>query len=269
MEFDRQTIDLWSPEDVARFKRPVPIIGGAEAVTRRLVAAGDSWFDYLPGADIIDCLRHFHHFEVDNHSRAGDTLENMVFGAAVPAVLDSVRAVKPKALLFSAGGNDVAGDEFETYLNHQRSGLPLVRPDVINYMIDTVFRDYLLDLIAAVAQASPATSIVAHGYGHTKATGKGVINLFGLFRFVGPWLLPALLKKGIHDAAAQDACVLELIDRYNGMLKQLAAENDKFVYVDLRPMINKDTDWANELHLRNSAFARVSDAIAAVVNALP
>ncbi len=269
MTFDKATIDSWSDEEVARFKQKRPPARlGLEALGRpSVVAEGDSWFDYLPGTDVIDCLRLFHGFEIENHAKAGDTLENMIFGGRSAAFLSAVKDLKPKALLFSAGGNDVAGDSFGGYLNHRQSGLPLVRQDVMVHMIDTVFERYFRHLIDAVKAASPATAIVTHGYGHTRPTGKGVVNFFG-FHFVGPWLLPALKSKAIDDRDKQFDCVVQLMDRYNAMLARLSQQNPRFRYVDLRPIIDADSDWANELHLKNSAYMRVAAKIAEVVQSL-
>ena len=272
MPFDPATIDLWNEEEIARFKR-----GNLKPQTQflsaggpgELVAEGDSWFDYpVPlSVDIIDCLRGFHGFQIEKHAKYGDTLENMIFGPSVTTLMQAVREIRPKALLFSGGGNDVAGDEFGGYLNHKLSGLPLVRPDVASYLIDTVFDSYFRHLIQAVAAASPSTAIVTHGYGHTKPTGKGVINLPGI-SFIGPWLLPALSAKKITDAGEQVTCVFNLIDRYNEMLQRLASQFPKFKYVDLRPVLNPDADWANELHLKNSACVRAANKIADVVKTL-
>jgi hypothetical protein len=54
MAFDKSTIDHWSQEDVARFKRPEGMFSAlgasaSETTFNHLVARGDSWFDYLPG----------------------------------------------------------------------------------------------------------------------------------------------------------------------------------------------------------------------------
>jgi len=274
MPFDPATIDSWSEEEIAHFKRQnlkpqVQLEFLAAGGPGPLVAEGDSWFDYpVPLAvDILECLRGFHGFQIEKHAKYGDTLENMIFGIGVTTLMQAVRETRPKALLFSGGGNDVAGDEFGGYLNHKLSGLPLIRPDVASYLIDTVFENYFRHLIQAVATASPSTTIVTHGYGHTRPTGKGVINLPGI-SFIGPWLLPALSAKKISDSAEQISCVSTLIDRYNAMLARLASQFPKFRYVDLRPLINPDTDWANELHLKNSAYVRVANKIAEVVNGL-
>jgi hypothetical protein len=53
------------------------------------------------------------------------------------------------------------------------------------------------------------------------------------------------------------------------MLKDLGKIYPKFRYVDLRPMLDPDKDWSNELHLRNSAFARVAERFHQEIKSLP
>jgi hypothetical protein len=231
----------------------------------------------LPGTDIIDCLRNNHGQVIENFAKAGDTLENMIYGTGInrqfqrvnptiELVLGRIRALQPKVLLFSGGGNDVAGDEFEGYLNHKSSGLPALREPYVTDMLTVVFRKYFEDLIAKVAAASSKTHILVHGYGRTVPTGKAVDFLF--LTFVGPWLRPALARKGIFDPAEQHITVFALIDRFNAMLAALDQQHDHFHYIDLRDLINPDTDWVNELHLRNSAFARVAQRVNEKIQAL-
>src|SRR4051812_45759262 len=92
----------------------------AAAPRATLVAEGDSWFDYLPGLDILDQLRLRHAFDIVKLSAAGDTLENMAFGTeinrdfsrVVPQIktlVATVSRVRPKVVLLSGGGNDIAG----------------------------------------------------------------------------------------------------------------------------------------------------------------
>jgi len=236
----------------------------------KIVAEGDSWFDYLPGTDLIDCLRSHHGYSIKNYAKAGDTLENMIYGIGIDEnfqrtsptinkVLKKIGQLKPKIFLFSGGGNDVAGEEFTYYLNHRNSSLPTIKDDYVNYMINIVFKKYFSDLIDKVHAVSPDTNILAHGYGHTIPTGKGVRFLF--FNFSGPWLRPALAMKGIFDSLEQRATVERMIDSFNEMLKDVSATNDKFHHIDLRPLLDPEADWANELHLRNSAYAKAADAV--------
>lgn len=276
-----EQMDAWSDEQVATFKEQAlseqDELLLADEAPPTLVAEGDSWFDYRPGTDVIDCLRAFHGYRILNQATAGDTLENMIYGTqitrqfqpvspSIAIVLDRLQQHRPKALLFSGGGNDIAGDEFASFLNHGGSGLPTLRTDYVATMIDVVFRRYFEDLITKVADVSPTTTIVVHGYGHTRPTGIGVG--WWLFQFAGPWLRPALARKRILDAEEQLQAVATMIDRYNAMLASLAADHHRFVHVDLREELDPDSDWANELHLRNSAYRRVADRIHEAVAAL-
>lgn len=269
----------WAPRD---WPDPqLPPITREGASLGPLIAEGDSWFNYLPGIDILAHLRYRGYAFDVSYARAGDTLENMIYGTKydrsynrLPPTLDTVLTrlsqVKPKALLFSGGGNDVAGDEFSRYFNHSQSGLKAFRDSFAEFEIGIVFKKYLDDLCAKVRLASPSTVIVMHGYGHTVPTGKAVINA-GDFRFVGPWLRNVLTSKGITDKQEQRSIAFKVIDLYNEMLITVQLDNnDNFRYVDLRQVINPDSDWANELHLTNSAFytaaSRIHDELQLIAN---
>lgn len=279
-------MDEWSDEEVAKFKEEgieqQEAFGDKSLIEPRtfferpqIVAEGDSWFDYLPGTDLIDCLRKHHGYSIKNYGDAGDTLENMVYGAkfnngsfeptepAIFKVLRKIEQLKPKVFLFSGGGNDIAGDEFGSFLNHAETGLPPLRNEYIDYMVNNVFKKCCEDLIQKVAEVSPHTQIIMHGYGYTAPTGKGV-SLLG-FKFSGPWLRPALTAKRILEAETQARTVEVMIDSYNEMLKSLDVKYPSFHHVDLRPIIDTNVDWANELHLKNSAYARAADRVSLAI----
>src|SRR5262249_15992013 len=85
-------MDNLTSEQVALFKERAKNKGqeklrsralSAEAISTTVIAEGDSWFDYLPGTDIIDCLRNNHDLVIEKHAKAGDTLENMVYGTGI------------------------------------------------------------------------------------------------------------------------------------------------------------------------------------------
>lgn len=229
-----------------------------------IIIEGDSWCDYPVGTDLVDWLRsEDYDYHVINHAKAGDTLENMIYGSTIDRdmnrlssslslILQQIAQKKPKAFVFSGGGNDIAGDEFFNYLNHHDTGFPTINEHYATHMVNFVFKKYLIDLINAVHRASPQTQIIMHGYGYTVPTGKGVNILF--FKFAGPWLLPALKRKGITDKQEQRKAVFYMIDLYNNMLEELDQKFPTFHYVNLRPHLNPDRDWRDELHLSNSKF---------------
>lgn len=265
-------LDALSADEVSKLKAGVrlPSVSLTAHAAETIVAEGDSWFDFPVGTDLIDCLESEAGYRIENFAKAGDTLENMIFGTRVDGdgivadptinrVMDRVAALKPKVFLFSGGGNDVVGDEFAGYLNHADSGLPVLRDRVAGQMMDT-FRNYLLRLVDKVATHSPATRVLMHGYGHAIPSGRGV-GVLGI-SFVGPWLLPALLQKGVRDGGQRRQVVRNLIDQYNEMLAGLQLETGgKLMYVDLRGEI-RDADWRDELHLKNSAYRRCARKIA-------
>ncbi len=272
-------MDSWTSEQVSLFKEQArykerdavrTMVTKAWQEHETILAEGDSWFDYLPGTDLIDCLRNNHNYVIDNYAKAGDTLENMIYGTCITKhfmpitptinkILNRISELKPRVFLFSGGGNDIAGEEFASYLNHKNSGLSVLREQYVHDIINNVFRKYFEDLIEKIVKVSPLTNIIVHGYGHTIPTGKGVDLL--LFTFAGPWLKPALAQKGIFDPKEEQKAVFTVIDKYNEMLKDLASKHKHFHYVDLRDMLDPATDWVNELHLHNSAYARVAKRI--------
>jgi hypothetical protein len=277
-------MDNWSKEEIEHFKtkaqapRPAGALGVKGVELGTLVAEGDSWFDYPVGTDIIDCLRYHYGYDIINYAKAGDTLENMIYGTKInrrlepvsPSIADVLARLtdlKPKVFFFSGGGNDVAGEEFESYLNHKQSGLPFLRQQFLEDMVNKVFRKYFEDLIAKVAAVSPDTYILVHGYGHTAPTGEGVDIL--VFNFAGPWLLPALVRKRILDTNEQRQSVFFAINTYNDMLQDLSLNYPKFKHIDLRDILDPDHDWVNELHLYNSAYARVAKRIHEEIEQLP
>jgi hypothetical protein len=281
MRTDYSHMDKWTDKEVTEFKEKgkesefdqIEIISGVVkylSEKRKIVSEGDSWFDYIFGTDIIDCLRNHHDYYIKNYAEAGDTLENMIYGTeinrrfqrttpSIYKVLRKIGKLKPNVFLFSGGGNDIAGDEFGSFLNHKDSSLPPLRVDYVNNMVNTVFKRYFIDLTTKIGEISPNTHIVTHGYGHTLPTGKGV-GILG-YNFLGPWLRPALAMKGIFDSKEQFEIVKTMIDSYSEMLKSLDQTNNKFHFVDLRKAIDPYNDWVNELHLKNSAYAKVADLL--------
>lgn len=278
-------LDNFTQEDVSNFKEISRLkalesndeytMPGLESIQKEIIAEGDSWFDYLPGTDLIDCLRNIFNCNIECFAKAGDTLENMSYGTDINRdytrdipqfyrVLNRIRQKQPEVFLFSGGGNDIAGDEFISYLNHKLSNPHnTFRSSYAQSVIDNVFKGCFDYIISEVNKVSPKTRIIAHGYGHTLPTGIGVGLL--RFNFAGPWLKPALVKKAILDPAEQNSIVTNIIDMYNDMLAGLDKSHPNFTYVDLRPIINPTTDWANELHLKNSAYARAAEMIYKVI----
>lgn len=237
-----------------------------------VIAQGDSWTRYPPGNDLIESLRDTGYM-IRNFGTPGDTLENMLYGSEYdrdwkrlpcehPEVLEAIENERPRFFIFSGCGNDIAGDEFASYLNHKDSKEgknDLLRTEYSNYMINTVFRNGFEEMINSVLAASPNTKILIHGYGYAVPTGKGVLNVFGK-QIGGPWLKPALVSKGITSNIEQWDLVKRQVDTFNEMLASLSQDikyKNNVIHIDLRKTI-QPTDWVNELHLTRDGYNKAA-----------
>ena len=244
----------------------------ASASAGILIAEGDSWFDY-PLHDVLSELEDVYGYDVESVAHKGDTVEDMAyavgqldaFSRRVEKVLRS--GMKPKAILLSGGGNDVAGDEFAMLLNHATSSIAGLNASIVTGVIDERTRDAYVTILKAVAaicegQIGEVVPIVIHGYDYPVPDGRGFLGGWG--PLPGPWLEPSFRKKGYEDMASRMPIVVELIDRLNAMLAGLAgrAPFAHVKYVDLRGTLSTGPRyrdwWANELHPTRKGFEAVT-----------
>jgi hypothetical protein len=245
------------------------------ARTKRVVLIeGDSWMNFpLPFAVGLDRAMHDHHgYDTRLHfARAGATLLGMVYGDRrrdLGDVLDNLRRVKPRVMLFSGGGNDVVGPEFANYLNYKVSGKPALREDFMEMQFEAMFLPAYRHLITKVLEASPDTKIFVHGYAHAFASGKVVDVAFfdelGIIR-IGPWMRPSIEDRGWTKEEGREV-VIDLINRFNAMLAGLHNEfRGHFFHVDFRLLVKKEADWRDELHLTNGAWKRCAAKLNEVI----
>jgi hypothetical protein len=245
-----ESLDMWA--------------AGNQSLKRLCVIEGDSWYNYpVPGAIGIDeaLRRNFGYaFYRRRYSNFGDTLENMTLGPNWPDVRSAIAASKPKVMLISGGGNDIAGPQFVSYVRHRQlsASPPMpIRQDSLDVLFRESFEPCLRKLSTDVLQASPETLIFMHGYAHAIPDGR-FVNL--IVTQIGPWLKPSFdVKEWLFGPLTIDG-VAGLIDSFNELLADMARTLPNFVYVDLRPVV-KSSDWVNELHLSNDGFARCADTI--------
>jgi hypothetical protein len=260
--------------------------------TFTLLAQGDSWFDYPPGTDIIDCLHSNHGHAITNIAVAGSTLNDEAYGPVpremfglpfgpkqsddpdrITELVHQIQQVKPQALLLSAGGNDVAGDEFFSFVNNALSGLPPVNDGVLDGVVNGTFKSayqYLIDT-ALAADATGGMKVFTHGYDYPWPDGRGVIQFLGWK--VGPWFDPTFTVKNFPNNSTNDLqtrhdIIVKFIDVLNAMLLGLAAEPNhvgKVFHVDLRGTLQSKDDWANELHPTNEGFAALTKKLDVVL----
>lgn len=252
----------------------------------KLVAQGDSWFDYPTSWDLIDWLKSYGH-DIDDFAVAGSTLNDIVYGPVprnwlgIPQshdasrraeLINAIQKKKPHAVLLSGGGNDIAGDEFFSFVNNALSNLQNPNQVVLDGVVnDTFLKAYsdIVDLINAKAQAMGSTiHIFVHGYDYPWPDGRG----FSMFNLVGPWFHQTFNRKNYpydpNDANASQELLIrhdivaKFIDSFNAMLANLQAKYPANVhYVDLRNTLKNQSEWANELHPKRDGFRKLAEKI--------
>lgn len=247
-----------------------------------LVAEGDSWFDY-PWNDVLRMLEDRHGYDVESVAHKGDRVEDMAYGGGqleeLTRLLEKLlrRSVVPRAILLSGGGNDVAGDEFAFLLNHARSATRGLNESVVSGVIDDRIRNAYVTILTAVTEVckqrlGAVVPIVLHGYDHAVPDGRGFLGGWG--PLPGPWLEPGLRVKGFNDLGENRTIVASLIDRFNGMLADVAGLPgfQHVRHLDLRGTLPNGapykTWWANELHPTERGFAAVAERFSAVLATL-
>lgn len=272
-----------------------------------LIADGDSWFDYPLRRDIITELER-KYWAVLSAAHRGDTLEEMVYDSRqiysfyrvlsrafhYTNVIDYDRSdldckydeyeiardAIPKAILLSAGGNDILGGLFAYLLEHgQSSAGELLNKQMVAGLFYRLERT-LVEYISAIRYMCLYVSkkymdddthcekipIFVHGYDYAQATGQGY-ELF-LIRLAGPWITPALALRG-RDAAEGNAAVRYLVDAYNQVLchvadtaTQMSRYNPVF-YFDFRNAVG--SDWRDEIHPNAAAAERLATDLSQAV----
>jgi lysophospholipase L1-like esterase len=244
----------------------------------KIVAEGDSWFDFKPSwlqdprkGDLLSQLNRMPEFNIYRVSKAGDTVENMIYGteydgeyspepSQLTRTLEAITRHQPQAVLFSGGGNDIVGDELAGYLNHASSSAgaaSLLRVEQVRYIFHTYIAKALLTFIRQVQAAKPGVQVFLHGYDYAIPTGKGVIRIPPGWTFIGPWLRPAFAAKRIPLDQAT-GIVRELIDEFNEMQIALAASLPDVRHIDVRGTLAAD-DWSDELHPTPAGFGKVAE----------
>lgn len=238
-----------------------------------MLAQGDSWFDYpldgnaisLSGTDIIAQLQGMGTVNpvIANLAHWGETsVQEMSLTKQermIQALQDSSNWLaqgKPDAILFSAGGNDIVGEQFCIYLDpaaNGGTGFDLQRFREALGMIEASYND----LFAFRDQYAPGVPVWGHCYDFPLPTGVHPAC-------IGPWLQPSLNFAGWNFAQGTAICQMALVE-FKALLTRLAGDaSNLFFFVDTQGTLAA-SDWANELHPFPAGFNKLA---AKFVNAL-
>ena len=235
---------------------------------RVLLATGDSWFDYpltgnglpIEHTDIVAQLKVLGDNPpiILNLAHAGDATTAAMSlpkqQRMIKALLDGRNwpaSGKPDAILFSGGGDDIAGNQFCIFLDYAApgvSGLNAVRFDKMLGMVEACY----LDLFAFRDRYATGVPIIAHSYDFPVPNGKHPIC-------AGPWLKPSFdfCNWTVGDGTA---IVKTALVAFREMLERLAADpHNNFSLVATQGLL-KPKDWANELHPYPAGFVSFAKA---------
>jgi len=248
------------------------------------LAIGDSWFEYPLYNEIIS----FQNNAIVAPSQLGSMgnpppkiLNQALHGQATTAMLswenqDQMITVLqdpsqwlneetglPDAILVSAGGDDLVGDQLAIYIDYGGGGLNLER---FQGVLDSVQASYL-DLFAFRDIFANGVSIVGHCYDYA------IPNNVHPICTKSAWLWPSLSFAG-YDYPTGLQVITQMIDKFHDMLATLAADPaNNFSFVDTRNTLTRDATqpkgWANEIHPWYPGFTALADKFLAGLRAIP
>lgn len=234
-----------------------------------LLALGDSWFDYplldngpiLEATDIIARLATMGTPSplIHNLSHYGDATTEELALPKQQRVIDSLLTPanwvnankKPDAILFSGGGDDIAGDQFCIFLKFADDNGGGLAVDRFQKALSAIKASYL-DLFMIRDRYAPGVPIFGHCYDLPIPDGRHPAC-------IGPWLKPSLDYYGYGDDLARaTAIVSDGLTRFRTLLRGLAADPaNNFFLIESQGTLTSD-EWANELHPTKEGFGKIA-----------
>ena len=240
-----------------------------------MLAQGDSWFDYpldgnLPspgGTDIIAQLRRLGAMPptILNLAVHGSTAVSEMSLKRQSTMIEQLRDTsnwldgKPDAILFSAGGNDIAGEEFCIFLDFNDGRLTGLNRERFDGALAGVKACYL-DMFSVRDRIVPGVPVFSHCYDFPIPNGSHPLC-------AGPWLKPSLDFCNWSVAKGTDI-IHEALAAFRTMLKVLESDKaNNFHLVDTQGTL-KLSDWANELHPKPAGFGMISQKFSTALDAV-
>lgn len=213
----------------------------------RIVAEGDSWFQYpFRLHDVVDHLMDRDDLAVLCYSDAGDILSNMVTRGEF---FGGLERETPSFFMISGGGNDLV---------HGRGLLDLLHP----YREGRAATDYLNENYARFRQTLAA---------NYKTLFRRVINLLPNVRILchsysyvvpnnGKWLGKPMASQdlGITDGGLQAEIVRLILDDVTDVIRTaVAAAGSSVRFLDLRQVV-PDNGWHDEFHPTDKWYGEIA-----------
>ncbi|MGQ0698814.1 MAG: hypothetical protein ACT4PZ_11305 [Panacagrimonas sp.] len=250
-----------APADERR-RAPGAAGGSPEKNPLRVLAEGDSWFDYpVPffGGGLIPRLEKRLGVPILNLAKAGDETRFMLGVEQRQLIERHLKEGAPdgspwELMLFSGGGNDVVAQPLALWLRDFSAGTPpakLINQPRFTSALALVLAAYE-DLIEIRDRYSKQTHLVFHAYDFAIPDGRGICH-------IGPWLKPAFdLRRFPGDRIVSTAVVQEMLEQFAKMLRALTKPNVTFIDAQrtLKPV---PASWHNEMHPGKAGFNQIAN----------
>ena len=246
----------------AKRSRYFALKGDAGYKGPRIVAEGDSWFEFPCATDLLEWLGR--KYAILSLARAGDAWFDVnqdelgTYDDGSPkGLLATIAVEKPDIVMLSVGGNDIMGS-IENYVFHYEEGRPrdrYIRPN-FDELLDYVALQYRTRTSQIVATGA---QVLLHGYDYPdpRPGAEG-----------GQWIGGPLENAcRIGDRTLWRQIVNAMIERFCDRLQAIAdASNGKVQFVRQLGTIGSadhmhgpnQTLWNDELHGSSEGFRRLS-----------
>jgi hypothetical protein len=275
----RDAVALRTTLQVAQPNTPIP------KVPLDFLAIGDSWFEYpllgngpLPaenqaivaatqlqsmGNPPPQILNQSLHGQATTEMLSYENQQKMLSVLKDPAQWLNQQTGLPDAILVSAGGDDLVGDQLAIYLDYGGGGLNVQR---FQGILDSVRASYM-DLFAVRDRFAKGVPIIGHCYDY--AIPNGVHPIWT----ANSWLQPSLTFAG-YDYNTGLGIITLMIDTFYGMLSNLAASPaNNFIVIDTRNTLTRDATqpngWCNEIHPYFPGFTALANRFLVGLRAMP
>ena len=255
-----------------RRRAPGAAVAVAPSGPLRVLAEGDSWFDYpVPffGGGLVPRLEERLGVPILNLAKAGDETRFMLGVEQRQLIARHLREGCPdgtpwELMLFSGGGNDIVAQPLALWLRDFDAAMPpaqlLNQPRFTSAL--ALVRAAYEDLIEIRDLLSPQTHLAFHGYDFPIPDGRGICHL-------GPWLKPAFdLHAFPGDLVASTQVVREMLTQFAAMLKALESR-PSVSFIDAQGTLAPGSvSWHNEMHPSKAGFNQIADKFHAAIKAL-
>ncbi len=251
---------------------PAAAAAAAGGQPLKIVAEGDSWFDYpVPffGGGVIPRLQKRLGVPILNLAKAGDEVR-YIMGVEERSILithlhqGSPAGGKWDVLLFSGGGNDIVGNPMALWVNDYRPAVPpaaLLHGPRFESALALVLAGYE-DLIQLRDALSPTTHLIFHAYDFAIPDGRGICHL-------GPWLKPTFDLRKFPSRTAAFEVVKVMLQRFATALSNLQQRSQGVTFLNTQGTLPPNTgSWHNELHPSRTGFQQIAELFYAKLKAL-